>query len=128
MQQPPRGVSLPRAFKGPMTFDLILRLLSALAVAAVVLFMPRWMPWLSQRKAPSAHDVLAGEHGFDRAAFIVIFVLLFGFLGYLTYYLSGLFRAGDVIFWASLIAVLLALAAVALWPPKRPPNQWHDYQ
>jgi len=109
-----------------MTILMLLRILAIAVVALVALYRPRWLRGQSAEQAFSSDDALAGEHGLDRFAYIMIFVFAYGFLIFLAIEFAPLFQPGDVFFWALIIGALLTIAAVRFWPKKRPPNQWHE--
>jgi hypothetical protein len=109
-----------------MLADILIRALAALALVAVVLFMPRWTWWLSLRSAYSLHDVLRGEHGLDRFSYGLIVLIVYGFLIYLSIALEPLFHPGITYFCGAAIGVLLLFPAVTFWPRKGPPNESHE--
>src|SRR5512142_2472207 len=109
-----------------MTLHFLLRVLSILFVVGTAIFLPKWHGTLSLRQAYSTHDALAGEHGLDRFAYVVIFGLAYGFLIFLAVKLTPLFREGEVLFWALVAGALLTVVAVSFWPKKRPPSEWHQ--
>ncbi|HEY3295476.1 MAG TPA: hypothetical protein VGL38_08555 [bacterium] len=109
-----------------MTASILLRVLTTAIVLLVMIFLPKWHGTLSLRQAYSAHDALAGEHGLDRFAYVLIFALVYGFLIYLAVKLAPLFQPGDTLFWSLLAGALLTMVAITFWPKKRPPSEWHQ--
>jgi DMSO reductase anchor subunit len=111
-----------------MTLSILLRVMGIALVALSVVFKPRWLRGQSAEQALSTHDALAGEHGLDRFAYVLIFALAYGFLIFLAYKMTPLFREGEVLFWSLIVGALLAVAAVRFWPKKRQMWEWHDQE
>ena len=111
-----------------MTASILLRMVGIALVVVAVLFKPRWLRGQSVGQALSTHDSLAGEHGFDRLAYLMIFGLAYGFLIFLIYELTPLFQPGEALFWALIVGAVMAVAAVRFWPKKRQMWEWHDQE
>jgi len=111
-----------------MTTSILLRILGMAFVVLAVLFKPRWLRGQSVGQALSTHDALEGEHGFDRLAYVLIFLLAYGFLIFLAIKMTPLFREGEVLFWSLIAGALMAVAAVRFWPRKRKIWEWHDQE